>query len=680
MKARITVFGIVVFSCFMFFSLSMKVEAKTIENGTTIETISTADSFDAEQAITYGRVVCLKNSGTNNGTLIATCDQHKWVNGEQVWPIYRSTDNGESWSLVSNVTDTVFSTNRKAQPMLYELPQAVGNMPAGTLLLAGNLVPNDKSSSRIVIYKSTDVGATWEYVSTVDIGGAFNYDRSPESTTSTIWEPFLYMDNNNLVCAFSDERQKSNNVLQALSLRYTSDGINWSTERNITAIGNSNDRPGMVTVSKMKNGKFIATYEVVNKPSYTQNSSVVYYKISDDGINWNENSLGTLLQTSDGQCLGSSPYVKFVDAGGPNGMVIVGSKWVVNSSGDVQEGGQNFFVNYNYGVGSWERYPQALTWNGEDVTYLDAFSQCIETNVDNTVLYQIANIGNSTSNTNSLKIGTLPLTMSVYEAENANITNASIVNCEDSSNKKEVGYINYSDSAITFNHVYAPTSGNYKVYVRYNNGGSSTSIQNITINNGTTNTITYPITPNWHQYFWAEKDCSLRAGMNSVKLGFNTGYAEIDCIAICKNGNDLSRKFMLENRNSQKYLEVPDMNVVSGTSLQQYDKTYYPCQVWNIIGTGNLTLTNINSQLRLDISAGSTANGALAIQNTQTDSNSQKWQMVQSTNGYFYLKNVNSLKYLEVQGNQSSNGASVGQWESTGYLCQEWQLIKEGIQ
>lgn len=682
MKRKIPKAGIFVMFTALILLLKVDVAAKTVENGTTVFSVSTNDSFDAEQAITYVRIVCLKNSGSNNGTLIATCDQHTWVNGEQVWPIYRSMDNGESWSHISDVTDTTFSTNRKAQPMLYELPQAVGNMPAGTLLLAGNLVPNDQSSSRIVIYKSTNVGVSWEYVSTVDVGGPFDYDRSPESTTTTIWEPYLYMDDyGHLICAFSDERLKGQGALQSLSLRYTSDGVNWSDESNIVAINNRNDRPGMVTVSKMANGKYIATYEVVNRPSYNQNSSVVYCKFSDDGLNWDEDDLGTLVQTADGQCLGSSPYVKWVNAGGPNGMVIIGAKWVVNSAGDIQEGGQNIFVNYNNGVGTWERYPQALTWDGEDIIYLDAFSQCIETNTDDTVLYQAANIGNSIANTNSLQIGTLPLTMSVYEAENSEISNAQIIECEDSSNRKEVGYINFADSSLKFNNVYVPETGKYTIFVRYNNGDTTTSKHTITVNESNTYTISYKPTPNWHQYYWASKSCDLAAGMNTIKLSYNSGYAEIDCIAIYKSGVNLSNGFMLENRNSSKYLETPNMSVASGETLKQYEKTYYPCQVWQINKNGNAySLTNVNSRLLLDIENSSIADGALAVQNSGTNISSQKWLFESAANGYYMLKNVNSGKYLEVAGNLTTNGASIGQWGPTGYNCQEWKLVKEGIQ
>ncbi|MCI6464709.1 MAG: RICIN domain-containing protein [Faecalicatena sp.] len=664
------------------FSIGNISEAKVIENGTDVFKVSVNDSFDAEQALTYGRVLCLKNSGENNGVLLATCDQHMWVNSEQVWPIYRSTDDGETWQHISDVTDEVFGTNRKAQPMIYELPQAVGDMPAGTLLLAGNLVPDDQSSSRIVIYKSTDVGANWEYVSTVDVGGPFDYDRSPESTTSTIWEPFLYMDDyGHLICAFSDERLKGQDVLQSLSLRYTSDGINWSEESNLAAIKNKNDRPGMVTVSKMPNGKYIATYEVVNRPSYDQNSSVVYCKFSDDGLTWDEDDLGTLVQTADGQCLGSSPYVKWVDAGGPNGMVIIGAKWVVNASGDIQEGGQNIFVNYNFGEGCWERYPQALTWDGEDIIYLDAFSQCIETNVDNTKLYQIANIGNPNEKASSLRIGTLPLTMDIYEAENAVLNNVQVIECEDSSNKSEVGYINYNDSQLTFDKVMVPQEGAYTVYVRYNNGSGSESRHQVTVNGQGGNSVVYAQTPNWHQYYWAEFTCDLNAGTNTISLAYDTGYAEVDCIAVYKSDLNLGNYFMLKNRNSEKYLEVPSMSVQEGQTLAQYDKTYYPCQVWQISDTGNgVYFANKNSGLALDINESSSQDGASAVQNALTQSNSQLWNLEMTEGGYYHLVNINSQKYLEVVDNLTTNGAAIGQWGPTGYTCQEWTFVKEGIQ
>lgn len=649
-------------------------------SGNTVFSIGVNQSFDKEQGITYGRVVCLKHSGSHNGELLATCDQHMWVNGEQVWPIYRSKDNGANWTHITDVHDTVFGTNRKAQPMLYELPEAVGSLRAGTLILAGNLVPNDESSSRIVLYKSIDQGATWSYLSTVDQGGPFEYDRSPSSKTSTIWEPFVYMDaQKHLVCAFSDERQKNKGALQTLSLRYSSDGIHWGEEKNIVAINNKNDRPGMVTVSQLPNGRYIASYEVVNRPSYQQNSSVVYYKFSDDGIHWDETDLGILAKTADGQSLGSSPYIKWVNAGGPNGMVVIGAKWVVNANGDIQEGGQNLFVNYNLGEGNWERMPQPLTWNGEDITYLDAFSQCLETTEDDSNLLQIANIGSAVNKTCSLKIGVMPLTMEFYEAENATLSHVTVIDCEDASNKKEVGNINYSDSKVTFSHVIVPVKGTYRIYVRYNNGTKLTSTQRITVNAEKRQSIQYVPTPNWHQYGWACVDVYLNTGTNTISIEYENGYAEVDCIAIQKNRLDLSRNFRIKNRSSNKYLEIPAMSTALGTPASQFEKTMFPCQIWNLTGSaGDLRVINKNSFRSLGIKDNSSADGALVIQ--QKGGSTEKWKMVSTDKGFFNVVNSRTGKYLEVKNNSKENGAVIDQWEKTGYPCQEWTIEKEGIQ
>ena len=77
-----------------------------------------------------------------------------------------------------------------------------------------------------------------------------------------------------MVCYYSDERQKANGVLQAVSFKTSSDGKNWSSLSNVAAITNKKDRPGMITVSSLPNGKYIATYEVVNRPSISKNNAI----------------------------------------------------------------------------------------------------------------------------------------------------------------------------------------------------------------------------------------------------------------------------------------------------------------------------------------------------------------------------------------------------------------------
>ena len=302
----------------------LPVQAKIDGNGALVYKSDNSSTFEPGGA-TYSRIIYLKNSGRSNGTLLCTFDQLKkvtvMVNGnkvsKQVYPIYQSTDSGNSWKLISNVYDKEYGLLRTSQPCLYELPKQVGDMPAGTILLAGNIFDDDPyKQSRIVIYKSLDSGKTWSFLSEVDNGGPCTYDPSVTSTTTTVWEPFLNLSKDGkLVCYYSDERQKENGVLQAVSFKTSSDGKNWSSLSNVAAITNKKDRPGMITVSSLPNGKYIATYEVVNRPSISKNNAIVYCKFSDDGVTWDEGSLGTRVALSNGRGIGSSPYVKWVDAG-----------------------------------------------------------------------------------------------------------------------------------------------------------------------------------------------------------------------------------------------------------------------------------------------------------------------------------------------------------------------------
>lgn len=165
----------------MVFCLVIPVSAKTTENGVAVYVSDNEATFDPGGA-TYSRIICLKNSGSANGTLLCTYDQLKNVTvamddgtsvSKQVYPIYKSTDNGDNWQLISNV-----------------------------------------------------------------------YDKS--------------------------------------------------------------DRPGMITVTELPNGKYMATYEMVNRPSLSQNNAVVYCKFSDDGVTWDAGSLGNRVALADGRGIGSS--------------------------------------------------------------------------------------------------------------------------------------------------------------------------------------------------------------------------------------------------------------------------------------------------------------------------------------------------------------------------------------
>lgn len=697
MKKRYMGLSSVLISFIMVLCLSCTVFAKTTGNGVAVYVSDNSGTFDPGGA-TYSRIICLKNSGSANGTLLCTYDQLKNVSvpmndgavvSKQVYPIYRSEDGGNSWQLIANVYDKEYGLLRTSQPCLYELPQRVGDMPAGTILLAGNIFDDDPyTQSRIVIYKSTDGGYTWSFLSEVDHGGPCIYDPSTTSATTTVWEPFLGLsESGDLVCYYSDERQKADGVLQAVSFRVSSDGVNWGKLSNVAAIGNTSDRPGMITVTALPNGKYMATYEMVNRPSISNNNAVVYCKFSDDGVTWNADSLGTRVALADGRGIGSSPYVKWIDAGGPNGMVVISAKWGTDSADNIS-GGQNFYVNYNLGEGPWERLPMAVTYDYNDLAggYFSGFSQSFDVSPDNSVLYQATNVENFNNvktisgvsyNLNDIRVGSLPLEGAFYEAEKAVITNAVAEDAIDALSGKEVRYINEPDSSVDFQNIKVPSAGNYTILIRYSNGETTEASHMVTVNGKQIGTVNYPATANWDRYLWSSFTCYLNAGVNSIKFTKNVGFVELDCIQVSETEND----FSIVNKNSGKYLEIASAMTNAGAEAGQWGPTNHWCQRWSFedAGNGYYRIINMNSGLCLDIENHSTQDGAKAVQSAYANNDSQLWKLEESGDGYFHIVNKNSGKYLEVVNNSAEDGASIGQWGPTGFGCQEWTLIKEGI-
>lgn len=681
----------------MLFCFVIPVSAKTTENGVAVYISDNESTFDPGGA-TYSRIICLKNSGSANGTLLCTYDQLKNVTvdmgdgtsvSKQVYPIYRSTDNGDNWKLISHVYDKEYGLLRTSQPCLYELPVQIGDMPAGTILLAGNIFDDDPyTQSRIVVYKSIDGGHSWSFLSEVDNGGPCTYDPSPTSTTTTVWEPFLGIsESGDLVCYYSDERQKSDGVLQAVSLKTSSDGVHWSELTNVTAINNKSDRPGMITVTELPNGKYMATYEMVNRPSQNKNNAVVYCKFSDDGVTWDAGNLGTRVALADGRGIGSSPYVKWIDAGGPNGMVVISAKWGTDYSDDIG-GGQNFYANYNLGRGSWERLPMAVTYDFNDRAggYFSGFSQSFDVSPDNSTFFQATNVENFRNvknidgvryNLNDVRVGTLPLKGSIYEAEKAKIINAEVAHAVDASNGLEVRYINESDSSVDFQNIRVENAGNYNILVRYSNGDRAAATHTATVNGTQVGIVNYPVTVNWDRYLWSSFSCYLHAGTNSIKFTKGVGFAEIDCIQVSETHDD----FAIINKNSGKYLEIKSALTDEGAESGQWGNTEHWCQKWIFedAGSGSYRIKNMNSGLYLDIQEQSTVDGAKAIQSGYAERDSQIWFLEETEGGYCHIVNKNSGKYLEVFSNSMRDGALVGQWGITYYDCQEWTLVKEGI-
>lgn len=492
----------------------------------------------------------MRHNASHNGRILGTFESHNNVDGNKpAFPIYKSDDSGASWNFVTNIDDVQFGLGNRFQPALFELPQATGGLAAGTILLVGNVIPNDLSSTRLVMYKSTDAGASWSFVSTIDTGGPAVYDPSPTSTTTAIWEPSLMVDSaGGLVVYYSDERQKAAHILQAVVERVSTDGgQTWGSLSNIVAVADTNTRPGMMSVVKLPNGSYFGAFEVVG-----QTDVPVYAKRSTDGVNWGTASnLGTKLQTANGTFLFGSPYLQWLPVGGTNGTLFVAGGRLVSPTSQYSK--SSFLKNTASGTGNWTQTPAPIDvyFNGDNAAY----SQAITPTLDYRHLVQFTSIPQPGGSNHDLVSGVMPLTSTRYEAESAALTDVTIVSHGPASSYQKVGNINNADSKVNFSAVSVSAAGNYTIRVRYDNGTGATSTQPVSINGATPITVSYPATRDWGSYDYVEFTGHLNAGTNSISFGHGTGFAELDVMEV----------YSPSTRYEAEAGTLTDASVISGT-------------------------------------------------------------------------------------------------------------------
>ncbi|QDS75565.1 hypothetical protein FKW77_005899 [Venturia effusa] len=259
------------------------------------------------------RVLYARTLLTCDETLLATWEDY----GPEppYFPIYQSQDKGHTWSEIGRVKDQTWGWGLRYQPFLYELPVDFGGYPAGTILAAGSAIPEDLSVTQLELYASTDKGRTWNFVSHVAKGGR----AIPNNDETPVWEPFLMMYKGKLVYYYSDQRRNDTHG-QLLDHQVTSDLVTWDVPVDDIVDPLQNGRPGMTTVAKLPNGKYILTYEWVNPPSGT--GQPVHFRLASDPLDFNSAPDHALL-SQDGTQPNGSPYVVWTPAGGMNGTIVV---------------------------------------------------------------------------------------------------------------------------------------------------------------------------------------------------------------------------------------------------------------------------------------------------------------------------------------------------------------------
>ncbi|MFG2133555.1 RICIN domain-containing protein [Streptomyces sp. NPDC048751] len=86
------------------------------------------------------------------------------------------------------------------------------------------------------------------------------------------------------------------------------------------------------------------------------------------------------------------------------------------------------------------------------------------------------------------------------------------------------------------------------------------------------------------------------------------------------------------------------------------------------------TAKNVNSSMLMDVSSGSTANGAKIIQWSSNGGANQQWTLTRVADNIYTLKSVKSGLCLDVPNQSTATGVQVQQWTCNGGTNQQWFL------
>ncbi|WP_240929894.1 sialidase family protein [Streptomyces coryli] len=328
----------------------------------------------------YPRAIRLEHSGAANGRVLASVVTFDGNNG--LGAIYESTDDGGSFAEVGTVADPEAAGGQGlCCATLYELPRQVGDLPAGTLLWAAS-VGQDEANRRMTlrVFKSTDTGRSWSYLSTIATAG----------NEKGLWEPEFSIDASGaLVAHYSDETDGTHS--QKLVAARTTDGLNWTGHHDTIASALASDRPGMAVVRKLPNGRYFMSYEICAAAG--QYICVTHYRTSADGWDWGDpKHLGYRPETADGKYFRHAPNLAWgPEPGNPNGRLYLVGQVMYNADGTRAAGsGRTVWTNSNNGEGAWKEISAPVAVESQTVDYCPNYSSALLPSADGSRLMEIA--------------------------------------------------------------------------------------------------------------------------------------------------------------------------------------------------------------------------------------------------------------------------------------------------
>jgi hypothetical protein len=306
----------------------------------------------------YPRVIRLEHNGPADGTILASITTNFGTQGAGV--ISASTDGGLTFQQIATIEDPASAGGAGiCCSVLYELPSAVGELPAGTVLWAdtvGYTAPEAERHTRQRLWASADAGHTWRHVSDIAV--------SPNQYNN--WEPSLSVAaDGSLVAFYSDETDKAHHDQKLVQVR-SRDAVTWTDQRDTVTNADWYVRPGMINAIRLPDGSYFMTYEVCNNDLVHLCSA--YFRRSADGWDFGDpDDLGTVVRTTNGRYGRHTPTVVWSPGPGSTGTILLITEMLVENDGSISPGnGKTVLANDQLGAGPWSEIPAPVPVEGVD--------------------------------------------------------------------------------------------------------------------------------------------------------------------------------------------------------------------------------------------------------------------------------------------------------------------------
>jgi hypothetical protein len=665
-----------------------------------------------------------KSAQLPSGRIVASFENSKGDPVGQTLPVYKSDDDGTTWQKLTDLqapaylsSDSQYAkyTSNWTNPYLYVLPQNVGSLTAGTLLLASvvsgddyyykehkaadsSWTPDgdgDRKDVAIALYSSTDDGATWSFQNIIAAGGWSGSRVSNANTyaqSDPVWEPYLVARNGQLVAYYSDEHDylsfdattgvptrdpdddtatDSYNQILVHKTWSGSSSTSWSSQPIVDVPGTTenlngktligNGRPGMTTIAQTTDGKWLLTYE------YWGGGTNVRYRLADDPLKFYPNSVTDLPITSlpvpsGGHTLstGGSPVLVTL----PDGRILYNA----NSSGSVwvNESGKS--------DGTWKEYQTPVT-NGysRNLQYVEGTGRVVILQADfgtgyGPIRFGEVDLGRSTQSAYSTLVNRLTgqvLSPDTGKTQDANLTGNVpdlVLKAQSSTDDSQRWHLTTTGSNVTL----LNKTGGRSVAIWT---GTATAGQKLAqwVDDGATDkqwTLVAATTSGYYKLRSVRNTSLYMTGATaggSVTLASSVDDGSQDW-QLVQDPLPTDASFTLKGSNSSRCLDVP--NGATGVQVQIYD-----CS-----GNANQLITQTTAgELRvagkcLAADADGTTAGTKLILWTCNGKTSQKWAFrLDGT-----IVNRSNGLVIDVTSWGTANGSKVQLYTGLGNATQKW--------